>query len=129
LKEITFVGTHNAVVEAVLQGRVDAGACYDDARTRFLETEPDIMEKTRVVAYTAPIPSDTFSLREDCTGPFYDRLVNALVQLGSEGKDSVLFKIYQIESLVPAVDSDYDLVRQMVQTLNLDLQSEVDKKQ
>lgn len=129
LKEVTFVGSHNAVVEAVLQGRVDAGACYDDARTRFLETEPDIMEKTRVVAYTAAIPSDTFSLREDCTGPFYDRLVNALVQLSSEGKESVLFRIYQIEGLVPAVDSDYDPVRQMVQTLNLDLQTEVDKKE
>ena len=127
LKEVTFVGSHDSVVMAVLQGRIQAGACFDDARTRLLQTEPDVLEKTKVIAFTPAIPADTFSLRADCVGPFYDKLVGSLEQLGKAGKESVLFKIYEIEGLVPAQDSDYNPIRDMVKTLGLDLESEVSK--
>jgi phosphonate transport system substrate-binding protein len=128
LAEVTYIGSHPAVVEAVLQGRVDAGACFDDARERLVETEQNIMQETKVVAYTPAIPSDTVTFREDCVGPFYNRLVQALVELSKEGKEGVLYRIYQIEELVPAQDTDYDPIRQMIQTLDLDLASEIDKK-
>jgi phosphonate transport system substrate-binding protein len=128
LAEVTFVGSqHSAVVEAVLHGRIDAGACFDDARTLLEETEPDVMESTKVIAYTPQIPADTVSLRADCVGPFYDRLVDALMALSREGENSALMRIYSIEELVPAEDSDYDPIRQMVTTLNIDIEAELEK--
>jgi phosphonate transport system substrate-binding protein len=127
LAEVTFVGDHTAVVQAVLQGRIDAGACFDDARLRLQETYPEVMSQLKVVAYTPDIPSDTFSLREDCTGPLYDRLVDAIMQLSKEGQEGVLYRIYEIEEFVPALDSDYDPIRQMASTLDLDIESELQK--
>jgi len=126
LKDCTFVGSHPAVIEAVLNGRLDAGACFDDARTTLLETEPRVMEETRVVAYTPDIPADTVSFRAGLEGPFYDRLVQALIEIGKKGKDSPLYGIYEIEELVPAQDSDYDPIRQMVNALNYDIEGEID---
>jgi phosphonate transport system substrate-binding protein len=127
LAEVTFVGSqHAAVIEAVLHGRIDAGACFDDARTLLEETEPQVMQETKVVAYTPQIPADTVSLRADCVGPFYDRLVEALMELSREGEESPLLSIYTIEELVPAEDTDYDPIRQMVTTLNIDIEAELE---
>ncbi|MCX6647027.1 MAG: phosphate/phosphite/phosphonate ABC transporter substrate-binding protein [bacterium] len=125
LAETTFIGSHQAVVLAVLNGRVDAGATYDDARDRLLETEPTVMEQTKVIAYTADIPSDTVSLRADCTGPFYDKLIEVLMTISKEGTDSPFYAIYDIEELVPAQDSDYDPIRRMVETLNYDIEADL----
>jgi phosphonate transport system substrate-binding protein len=125
LAETTFIGNHQAVVLAVLNGRVDAGATYDDARERLLETEPTVMEQTKVIAYTAEIPSDTVSFRADCTGPFYDNLVETLMAISKEGEDSPFYAIYDIEELVAAQDSDYDPIRVMVETLNYDIESDL----
>jgi phosphonate transport system substrate-binding protein len=124
LAEYGFVGgSHPAVVEAVYQGRFDAGACFDDARLRLLETEPDVMEEVKVIAYTPDIPSDTVSFRAGLEGPFYDRLTQGLIELSKEGEEGPLYAIYEIEELVPAQDSDYDPIRQMAETLNYDIEA------
>jgi phosphonate transport system substrate-binding protein len=125
LAETTFIGNHQAVVLAVLNGRVDAGATYDDARERLLETEPTVMEQTKVIAYTAEIPSDTVSLRDGLQGRFWDRFIETLIAISKEGENSAFYAIYDIEELVPAVDSDYDPIREMVRTLNYNIESDL----
>jgi len=123
-----FLNSHSNVVIAVLRGTVDAGAVFDDARLQLVETDPKVMTETKVIAYTPPIPGDTVSFREDCIGPFYDRLAQSLITISNAGKESVLYKIYEIEALVPAEDSDYEPIRQMVAALELDIEKELEKK-
>jgi phosphonate transport system substrate-binding protein len=127
LAETVYKGSHTAVVLSVLNGQVDAGACYDDARTGLLDTEPTVIDDTKIIAYTPDIPSDTVSLRSDCTGEFYDKVIDAMIELSREGKDGVLYRIYEIEELIPAQDSDYDPIREMATTLGIDLEEEIDK--
>jgi phosphonate transport system substrate-binding protein len=126
LAEYLFIGNHPMVVEAVFQGRVDAGACFDDARLRLIDTEPQVMEQVKVIAYTPEIPSDTVSFRAGLEGPFWDRVTDALIEMSHEGEEGALYRIYDIEELVPAQNSDYDPIRQMVETLNYDIESELD---
>jgi len=126
LAEYAFVGSHTAVAQAVLQGRFDAGAMYDDARLRLMETETTIMDETKVIAYTPGIPSDTVSLRGDLEGSFWVSFVDAMITMSQKGEGGVLFSIYEIEELMPAEDSDYDPIREMVQTLEYDIEAELD---
>ena len=126
LAEYLFIGNHPMVVEAVFQGRVDAGACFDDARLRLIDTEPQVMEEVKVIAYTPDIPSDTVSFRAGLEGPFWDRVTDALIELSQEGEESALYEIYEIDELVPAENSDYDPIRQMVETLDYDIEAELD---
>jgi len=120
-----FKGDHPAVVYSVFQGTVDAGACYDDARIRLIETEPAIMDETVVIAYTPDIPGDTVSFREDLTDPFWNVVKQGMIEMSLMGETGVLFGIYEIDELTPAVNSDYDPIRQMVETLGFDLESAV----
>ena len=126
LAETTFVGNHQAVVLAVLNGRVDAGATYDDARERLIETEPSVMDDLKVIIYTTGIPSDTVSLRKDLVGPFYDRFIEVLMEISQAGEDSQFYAIYEIDELVPAEDSDYDPIRVMVATLGYNIEADLD---
>jgi len=122
LAEYDFLGGHTAVVTSVYQGRVDAGACFDDARIRMEETYPDIMDQIVVIGYTEWIPADTVSFRSGLDEELVTKLVDALIELSKE-EDSIMYRIYQIEELVPAADSDYDEIRDKVAQLEYDIES------
>ncbi|MGC4122390.1 MAG: phosphate/phosphite/phosphonate ABC transporter substrate-binding protein [Myxococcales bacterium] len=59
-----FVGSHDAVVKAVLEGRADAGATYDGALEDLAGDQAALLT---VFARTDPIPGETFAIRADCT--------------------------------------------------------------
>jgi phosphonate transport system substrate-binding protein len=115
-----FAGSHDALVLAVLNGTVDAGATFvNDKEGKegawnqlFKDSDPT---KIRVLYVTEPIPGDTL-----CTsGKFLasnktivDNTVKILKDMGKneEGK-KILKALYRIDSLVPAKSEDYQSVR------------------
>ena len=104
--QTVFAGSHNNVVLAVHQGRVDAGAVYEDARGSVQKTLPDVMQKIKVVWRSDPIPNDTVSLREGLPTEVKDRVTKALLRFSEQpaGLES-LKALYEIEAL-----ADYDLL-------------------
>ena len=113
-----FAGSHNNVVLAVYQGRVDAGAVFEDARATVQKTLPDVMQKVKVVWKSDPIPNDTVSFRGDLPADIKDRVTKALLRFSQQpaGLDA-LKSLYEIEAL-----ADYQLLvtKYHVQVPNLD---------
>jgi len=113
-----FAGSHNNVVLAVYQGRVDAGAVFEDARGTVQKTLPDVMQKVKVVWKSDPIPNDTVSFRGDLPADVKDRVTKALLRFSQQpaGLDA-LKTLYEIEAL-----ADYQLLvtKYRVQVPNLD---------
>ena len=120
-----FAGSHNNVVLAVYQGRVDAGAVFEDARGTVQKTLPDVMQKVKVVWKSDPIPNDTVSFRGDLPADVKDRVTKALLRFSQQpaGLDA-LKSLYEIEALadyqllvtkyqvkVPNMDAFFDPVR------------------
>jgi phosphonate transport system substrate-binding protein len=127
-----FAGSHDAVISAVYNRQVDAGAIYggpvSDARERMLRTIPDLMSKTRIIAKTAPIPNDTVSVRKDLPPDVVKKLKDGLIAISKseEGRKTVM-SLYGIDSLIPASDEDYNSVRHAVRVLKLDIGEAVKK--
>lgn len=120
-----FAGSHNNVVLAVYQGRVDAGAVFEDARATVQKTMPDVMQKVKVIWKSDPIPNDTVSFRGDLPADIKDRVTKALLRFSQQpaGLDA-LKSLYEIEALadyqllvtkyhvqVPSLDAFFDPVR------------------
>lgn len=128
-----FAGSHDAVVVAVVRGQVDAGAIYggpvSDAREQTIKAIPDVMEKTKIIAKTDPIPNDTVSVRKDLPADVVKKLTDGLIAVAKseEGRKTIL-TLYGIDSLVPAKSSDYDSVEFAAEKLNIDLQATARKK-
>lgn len=101
----------------VCQGTVDAGAIYDDARkNKGADTScPGIMTKTRVLATSDPIPGDPQMIRHTLNSAQKKKLKDAMIAMGSDPTIQPALKaLYTIDSLVPAQDSDYDVIRDIV---------------
>lgn len=101
-----FAGSHNNVVLAVYQGRVDAGAVFEDARGTVQKTLPDVMQKVKVVWKSDPIPNDTVSFRKGLPEDVKAKVTTALLRFSQTpaGLDA-LKSLYEIEAL-----ADYDLL-------------------
>ena len=109
----------------VCQGTVDAGAIYDDARKNAgAETScPGIMTKTKVLATTdPPIPGDPQMIRHNLNSAQKKKLKDAMIAMGTDPTIQPALKaLYTIDSLVPAQDSDYDPIRDIVRQVKPEL--------
>jgi len=119
------ISNQTAVAVAVCNGQVDAGAIYDDARTNAgADTAcPGILDKTQVI-FTTPqlIPGDPQIVRHQMNAAQKKKLTDAMVKLGSDPSMSQYLKsLFTIEKLVPAQDSDYQQIRDVVKGVAPDL--------
>ncbi|MBO9599570.1 MAG: phosphate/phosphite/phosphonate ABC transporter substrate-binding protein [Cohnella sp.] len=115
LKDITPVTVkgHDQGVISVLNGDVDAAAIFQDARTIVSKDYPTVMEDTRVLTFTAPIPNDTISVRSDMNADWVKKLQDAFIDIGkSEEGHQVVKDIYTHEGYVVSNDGVFDVVRE-----------------
>jgi phosphonate transport system substrate-binding protein len=137
--ETVFAMRHDNVVTMVYQKQVDAGATYYappnpetgailDARMRVLKQFPDVGEKVKIIGFTEEIPNDPWVFRKDLDEEMTEKIVNALIKFVNtkEGQEA-LYEIYDIVSLIPAKDSDYDRLRQMLKEQNISFEKLIKK--
>jgi len=111
------IANQTQIAVNVCQGAVDAGAIYDDARkNKGADTScPGIMDKTTVLATSDPIPGDPQMIRHDMNSGQKKKLKDAMIAMGTDPTIGAALKaLYTIDSLVPAQDSDYDVIRDIV---------------
>ncbi|MCR4431112.1 MAG: phosphate/phosphite/phosphonate ABC transporter substrate-binding protein [Tepidanaerobacteraceae bacterium] len=109
LAEKIFLGTHSRVVEAVLQGTVDAGATYsealDDAKKRGLA-----VEKLVYLAKTDPIPKDCIAARPGLEKSVVENLKRGFMAYRG-GKVRTEQGSTIINGFIEASDENYDIIR------------------
>jgi phosphonate transport system substrate-binding protein len=118
------ISNQSAIAIAVYQGKADAGAIYNDARTNKEVTDqyPDILQKTKVIYTSDLIPCDPQIVRKDLTQALASQIRAALLKYSAdpEGKQ-VLNDLFSISALGAISDSDYDNFRNTVKTVAPDL--------
>ena len=129
LADVIFSGGHDTALIALVKGSAEAACSYEDARERLVTAGfTDVMETTRVLAYTPEIPADNVSVIKDLDPVIRQKLTDGLMAISqTERGKQVLMDLYEIDGLVPAANADYDPVRQMAQVLELDIEQEVRK--
>ncbi|HLZ68634.1 MAG TPA: phosphate/phosphite/phosphonate ABC transporter substrate-binding protein [Dehalococcoidia bacterium] len=118
------ISNQSAIAIAVYQGKADAGAIYNDARTNkeVKDQFPDILDKTKVIYTSDLIPCDPQIVRKDLTQALAGQIRAALLKYSAdpEGK-TVLNDLFSISALGAISDSDYDGFRNTVKTVAPDL--------
>ncbi len=139
VKEKIFAGSHDAVVTAVYQKKVAAGATFytpadldgtpKDARWVVRKQFPDIYEKVKILELTEPIPNDPLVFRKDLPEEIKKKLADAMVKYlkTPEGKQ-VMFDMYHITDFTVANDKDYDIVRGYLKDLGQQAEDFIKKK-
>ncbi len=112
----------SAIAAAVYNGTIDAGAMFGDARLNVRNRFPDILTKTKVI-FIAPqeIPGDPQVIRKKLNSGQKAKVKAAFAKMGSNPDPAIktaLSKLYNIDAIEPAKDSDYDPVRKVVNEVN-----------
>ncbi len=119
-----YAGSHTASFEALHNRKVDAGelnsAQLESATQRGSYKEGDVVFLWK----SEPIPTDPISVRGDLPGPFKARLIETLQTLDLSVLPEADRKIMGLGGthLVPQTDAAYDGIRDLVKTLNIDLE-------
>jgi len=120
--EVVDTGGHTAVVSAVYNGDVDAGATYVDARANIQGDNPDVMERVKVIAVTADIPNDGVQFQPSVPLEIKNAIVDALLEIvATEAGADALGRAYSWNDLVKRTDSFYDPFRQVLQASGVDV--------
>jgi phosphonate transport system substrate-binding protein len=126
-KDITalYAGSHTASFEALYNHKVDAAELnseqLESATQRGHYKDGDLVFLWK----SDPIPTDPVAIRGDLPAPFKKKLTDALQHLDLTSLDAAERKIMVgagITQLVPETDSAYDGIRDLVKTLNIDLE-------
>ncbi|WP_314591994.1 phosphate/phosphite/phosphonate ABC transporter substrate-binding protein [Paenibacillus terrigena] len=118
---ITIKG-HDAALMALLNGQVDAVANFQDARNTVIHDVPDIFEKTRVLHYTAKIPNDTVSVRNDMDQSWRDKISLAFMDITNDKDGAKIIKeIYTHVGYVKGDDKNFDSVREYAKAVGQEI--------
>ncbi len=120
-----YAGSHTASFEAIYNHKVDAGELnseqLESATQRGHYKDGDLVFLWK----SDPIPTDPFAVRGDMPDAFKKKLADAVQHLDLMSLDPADRKILVgagITQLVPQTDQAYDLIRDLVKTLNIDLE-------
>jgi phosphonate transport system substrate-binding protein len=109
-KEFVFSGSHDAGLQALLHGHVDAFASFDQAREQYLK-DPAEREKLIYIAESAPIPEGGICARDGLDPALVAKVRAALLSMKGPTYAPVLRALYDIDGFEPAEDREYQPVR------------------
>lgn len=115
LAEAPFLGSHEAVIRAVLSGEADAGATFQGAVQRVRQLGVDTAS-LRILAITGRIPLDALVATPDLDPSWLDRLDEALDRLNTahpEGR-AALSRLVDVVGWARSDDRLYDEVREVM---------------
>lgn len=84
----TFLNSHGAVLEAVADGIVPAGALFRQEVQRASTRAPERAARLRVIAVSPPIPKGPFAVRRGLDRETHQRLLQALLRIHEDAPDA-----------------------------------------
>jgi phosphonate transport system substrate-binding protein len=117
-KDALFTGTHEAALQSVLRGRVDAAASFDKAPELHLK-DPALIAQLGFVGETPEIPEAGICSRPGLPAEPLARIKRALLSIKAPEHAALLKEIYDIDGFIEASDRDYQPVRDAMALMNL----------
>ena len=115
-----FTGGHDAAVTAVYNGDADIGLSFDDARRTIRGEQTDVGEKVIVFNITDEIPNDVVAVRSALPDSLKDAIYTAVEDfLATEEGEAIFDEIYGWTDIRPAVEADFDIVREAATSLGI----------
>ena len=115
-----FAGSHDGVIAGLYNGDAKFGVTYDDARRTLRKTNADVGEKVIAFGITEEIPNDVIAVRTDLPQEIKEKIYQILSEyIATEEGQAIMDEIYGWTDLVPAVNSEFDVVREAAEEFGL----------
>ncbi len=127
--QTVFAGSHPNVILAIYRGQVDGGSTFEDARDNVRQQFPDVNQKVKPIAFTNPIPNDTWSLSPKLSPELKAKIKDRLLRIaGTEEGKEALRTLYSITGLTDMVELTDDQVRALGVSFPQDISERITRK-
>lgn len=111
--ENIFLGSHDRVIDAVLDGTVDAGATYSEAMDAARGRGLNVQDLT-ILAQTESIPKDAIAIRPGLDRELLVRIKQAFVEMTDKNSEHApLMKKTGLNGFIETQDQVYDIIRKV----------------
>jgi len=110
LKDKYFLGSHDKVIDAVLNCKVELGATYNEAWERAQEAGKP-MDKLKIIKETEPIPKDVIAARAKLSYRLGKKLQKQFMNLDNDKTGQEKLAGSNIDDFVQAKDENFDVIR------------------
>jgi|SRR5690625_6427 len=111
------LGTHDAVARAVQTGQIPAGALSKPILDSLIESGTVDGSKIVELDLSDPIPNYPIVMQGDLNEELKDSIRQAFLDM----TDDEVLRSFRVEAFAPASDTDYDVLRETAEILNLDI--------
>ncbi len=115
--EPVYLGKHDAVARSVAAGQVPAGGLSEEIFKVLSEDGRIETDKLVVLGYSDPLPNYPLTMQGYLEPELKESIASAFLELD----DPEILALFRVDSLAPATDADYDVLRDMATVLGLDL--------
>lgn len=112
-----FLGAHDAVALTVQSGKADAGGLSKPIFESLVQKGVISLDKVKVIAESKPFPQYPWVMRSDLKPELKEKIRVTFI----EAKDPKVLKPFKATGFGKIVDKDYDVVRDLVKVLDVDL--------
>jgi phosphonate transport system substrate-binding protein len=118
-----FAGSHDATIDAVLNGEADVGAGKNTIYERVQSANPRIDRELVILASSPRVPSNSLCVRPDIDDKYKKKLKDLLLNLHHDPKGLKILEILGAKRFVETDKEDYQPVLDLAVEAGIDMQN------
>jgi phosphonate transport system substrate-binding protein len=121
--EVQFWGSHDASINAVLEGRADVGAAKNTIWEHLAGESPRLRAELRIIATSPKVPSNGLFLSRDVAPALRDAIRSTLLGLENDPAAGEVLKKLRAEGFVPTDIASYQPVFDLAREAGIEMGS------
>ena len=120
-RETFFTGSHDAAIDAVLEGKVDIAAAKHSVYDRVEKENPRVKAELKIIASSPAVPSNGLCVRKDLPTPLQEKLKQALLSLEAAPAGKAVLAELGAQRFIETTANDYQPVFDMASQAGIDI--------
>jgi len=119
--KITFEGSHDKAIFAVLRGEADIAMPKDLIYQRVIKENPELEKKLVVLASSDPVPSNALCVSRELDPALKNKLREILLNLNNDPQAKPILESLGATRFIETKDEDYRYLYETIKILGIDL--------
>jgi len=121
LREVYFAGTHEGVIDDVLNKRADIGAAKNTVFDRLAIEDERIKNELLVLEQSPEVPENGLAVRKDLDSSLKNKLKEVLLNMQNDPEGKNILNKFGAQKFIETADKDYEPVLAYAKEIGLDL--------
>jgi len=123
LKESYFAGTHEGVIEDVLERKADIGAAKNTVFSMLASRDPRISAELLILATSPEVPENALCVRADLDESLKNGLRKVLLGMDQDSAGQAVLRAFGAARFIATTEDDYTSVFDYAEAIGLDLET------